>query len=275
MNRLITIMKKTTFVLAMAGLTALSLSASAQVTLTGTELNDLTYNAYNQTPTYNSTSAYAQFDGGGANLSELYYPGSAADQYWATVTVPNGRDGVSLGTLNSFISSGSTFDLKSLTGMYALGNDFNQIISPYWVVTLNIPAIDGGGTVSYSSAADGVLGANTFDQLTSGNPGTGGEPSPLDYFTGSGPYNSLGSSQQLNANSIATWASLAATEGTWSVASVAVELGNWPEQYSLDAEIDSFNLPGDPSVPDAASTLSLLGICFGAMAGLRRRLNRA
>jgi hypothetical protein len=271
MKKLIMITKKVPLVLAAVGLTALSWPASAQVTVSGTELQGLTYDAYNQTPTYNSTSAYAQYDSGAVDIGELYYPGTGGNQYWASVTVPNGYDGVSLGTLNSFIASGSTFDLRSLTGSYANKIYGNVMISAYWNVTLNIP---GGGTVTYSSAADGVLGANTFDQPSSGNPGGGGVPSPLDYFTGGGPYTSLGPTDQLNPNNTDPWSFVAAAEGTWTVASVGVEIGNWSELYNLDADIDSFTLPGTAGVPDSASTLSLLGICFGAMAGLRRRFHR-
>jgi hypothetical protein len=269
--------KNTPLILSVVGLTALSLSASAQVTLSGGQLapspGGVTYNAYNQTAGgYGGNSASAAYDGG-ANLSMLNFPGTGGNSYWASVNVPNGYDGVSLGTLDSFMASGSTFDLKSLSGSYPNEVFGSVMISAYWVVTLNVP---GGGTVTYSSGADGVLGANTFDQppypgwtaaTTGASPPV---PTPQDYYTGSGPYGSLGANQQLNPNDIATWASLAGTEGTWTVASVGVEIGNWSEVYPTDAEIDSFTL----GVPDGGSTLSLLGICFGALAGLRRRLAR-
>jgi hypothetical protein len=269
--------KKTAIFLGMAGLVSLSLCASAQVTLSGTQLAGLTYDAYNQTPTYNGTSASAAYSSGVIDLSALYFPGTGGNQYWANVTVPNGYDGVSLGTLNNFISSGSTFDLQSLSGSYQNQIFGNNMISAYWNVTLNIPAIDGGGTVTYSSAADGVLGANTFDQPSSLTL-PAGVPSPLDYYTGSGPYTSLGANEQINPNNIDTWADLASTEGTWTVASVGVEIGNWSEVYSTDANIDSFTLGGDADpggVPDAGSTLPLLGVGFGALACLRWRLYRA
>jgi hypothetical protein len=268
--------KKIPFILYLAGATTLAFSASAQVTLSGTELAPspgVTYEAYNQSPGgFGAVPATATFSSGVVDLSELTYPGTGGLSYWASVTVANGFDGVSLGTLNSFISSGSTFDLHSLTGSFANGNFGNNIISAYWVVTLDDPH---GGTATYTSAADGVLGANTFDQLTSGNPGGSTTPSPLDYYTGTGLDGSLAAGQQINPNNVDTWADLAATEGTWTVASVGVEIGNWSELYPLDADIDSFTLGGSAGVPDTASTLSLLGICFGAMAGMRRRLHRA
>lgn len=61
------------------------------------------------------------------------------------------------------------------------------------------------------------------------------------------------------------------TLGNWTVESVGVQIGGYGDYSGAMTDDISSITVGNPSVPDAATTLPLLGVCVGALAGLRRK----
>jgi hypothetical protein len=256
--------KNVPVILSAVGLTALSLSASAQVTLSDGQLQGLDYTTSGNA--FNGVFPSAQYvpTGPTTGYADLTSPDGNNGPTWAMVSVPNGYDGVQLGTLASLDAAGAAgqvgFDLSKLTG---LGGN-----SAFWEITLTDPTTGTPFTLV-------SIGADPDKP--------GGVP-----FIGENYYNEGNSmmaytSPQLG-NVQALWSVVEGYTpdgsgtpdlGTWDVQSVGVEIGIWGSTAAGEAQIDSFTLPGTYNAPDAGSTLSLLGICFGALAGLHRRLNRA
>jgi len=253
-------LKKTTLVLSVAGFTALSLSVSAQVTLSGSQLGGLDYTTSGDS--FNGVFPSAQYVATPPGYADLTTPDGNNAPSWALVSVPNGYDGVQLGTLSSLDTAGAAgevgFDLSKMTGVN--GN------SAFWVVTLLDPTthvpveLISIGADPQKPGGVPLIGENYFNQADSTMAYTSPE---------------LGNVQAL-WSVVEGYTEDGTKLGTWDVQSVGVEIGIWNTTAAGEAQIDSFTLPGDPGgVPDGASTLSLLGIVFGGLAGLRRRLARA
>ena len=257
-------------------LASLSWSASAQVTFNGSngELSGLTptvgSTGGNSLPTYNTPNANAWTLVSGDNVGG---GGLAQFQDEASILIPNGYGGASLGTLSSLLTQGAAgnvyFDLKSMTP--ANGSTSSpQDQYAYWDVKLTDPDNPSAYVLIANAYSDNTLGKNPFNQGAAGN-------SSVDVSA----YVLNGASYVGEAG--ATWATVAAqtpvggdpTLANWNVADLSISVGGWDTGYTQTGVIDSVTVPGTAGVPDGASTLSLLGLGFGAMAGLRRRLHRA
>jgi len=272
MGQQISNMRTAAFIACATGMMSWSCFAS-EITLSGTDLNGsgVTYstvgsgwNGHVNSAAYVSTGPTTGY----ANL--LTADGPNGD--YATVTVQNGYEGVSLGTLSSLIAAGAAGDVSF--NLIGVPIDSGQV--PFWQVTLSDP--NSGKTIT-------LVTINAAPDEVSSPPL--GSPK---YILGPNYFNQGDSTQANNSpqlgNVAALWSVVAgylddgSQLGTWNVDSVGVEIGGWYTQAPMDAEIGSFTLPGDNtsaanSAPDAASTLPLLGIGLGALAGLRRRLHRA
>lgn len=245
-------------------LATLSWSASGQETLTGTELQGLTYANPGGGPGTHSeyvpgTPGYANLYSPDNVVSGL--PGSAAAANMfndtGTLLIPNGYLG-SFGNLNNILAQGAagnvSFDLASMTP----GNE-----SAYWDVVLVDPN-NSAFTITINAYSDNKLGANPF------NSGESVDASTSLTSTGvAGTLFPFGDSWTTVAGLVEDGNPL----GDWNVADLSISVGAWDTGDDQDGHIDAITLPGGP-IPDAASTLSLLGICFGALAGLRLRMRR-
>jgi hypothetical protein len=262
--------KSTTCIASVIAAIFLSWPASAQtVTLTGSQLAPSSGVAY-QVPGAGASAGYVSTGGGYANLTSPDNVSGGAAQFndTAMVVVNNGFDGISLGTLNNLLAQGAaghvSFYLSSMTQA-----DSEQA---YWNVLLVDPN-NSANTLLVNAFSDrtsggaGILGANPFNQGVAGN-------SSVDASISLSSGGVLGGLFTFGS----TWSTVAAvsddgnTLGKWNVASVSIDVGGWDSSLSENAQISSITLPD--GVPDANSTLPLLGICFGALAGLRRRLHR-
>jgi len=212
----------------------------------------------------------------GSQASVTYVPGSPG--YWtlsvldniggggisefndtAMILVNNGYDGASLGTLGSLLAQGAagnvSFNLLSMTP----GNQ-----SAYWDVLLADP----------NNLANTILIANACS----------------DNQTGANPFN-LGESVDasvgvLNGSTFKSlWAPWTTVEtqtpvagdpalANWVVDQLSISVGGWNSGDTQVAEISSVTVPGFTSVPDATSTMTLLGICLGGLGVLRFRYCR-
>lgn len=249
---------------------AVSVSSASADTISGAELQSLSYTTSGAAFNGNSpTSAYVPSGGGYANL---YTPDGNISTDLAAVSVNNGFNGISLGTLNTFIAAGAagqvSFDLLSVP--IASGQ------APFWQITLADPK-NSSMTM-------------TFDTINAAPDKSGGQPIiGANYFNLSGYSSTMATTSTGQGNIPFLWSTIASTVsedgsllGTWQVSSVGVEIGGWNTTAPLDVEIDSITLPagssgsggGASSIPDATSTLPLLGIGLGALAALRRSLRR-
>jgi hypothetical protein len=268
-------MKKIAFLASAIGLITLSCSAT-EITLQGSQLQSSSGVTYSTSggvsPVGNPqvfvlpTATYQSASGG---YADLYTPdGTINGPDVAMVSVKNGFDGVSLGNLNSLLTAGAaglvSFDLLNMP-IYSGQVPFWQVTvidpnsgTPMTFYTFNATPDKTNATPAY------ITGANYFNMNQSGVNGNG---------------STSGNNNALGFNNTA-WSTIAGDSfdgskiGTWAVASVGVALGGTLTTAQEEAQIGGFTLPGLVAAPDATSTLSLLGVCFGAMAGMRRYLHR-
>jgi len=214
-----------------------AISASADtVTISGTELSTLTGSSYPTTD--------AQYVAGTPDVFELTTTDAGLNGDAPGVKVKAGNVGLpSLGALDTFSAS---YDLSSSSG--GAGNQ------PYFLTYLNAP-----GGVGYVGVIS--FGGPDFNSSSDIH---------VIYVSGaSGPSDYWGDTlSQLDSVSYD-----GTTFGQLPVYETIVEIGDWniDDSIGATANIDSITV----STPDAASTMSLLGVSFLALAGLRRRLNRA
>jgi hypothetical protein len=240
-----------------------SSSASAE-TFTDSQLSGLNYSA----PGPGASAGYIPGVPGYANL---FSPDDQSGGGLATITdigtlnIPNGYLGASsFGNLNNILAQGAagnvSFDLSSMTSGGA--TPANQYA--YWDVVLTDPS-NPAFTITINSFSDNQLGKNGFNVGESVDAST--------TLTSTDVANSLvpfGTS----------WATVAGLSedgtplGDWSVADLSISVGGWDSGENQDGHIDAITVPGGDPVPDAASTLTLLGVCFGTLAGLRRHMPR-
>ena len=269
-------MKKIAFIASAIGLITLSCSAT-EITLQGSQLQPSSGVTYSTSgglsPVGNPPVPVlptATFQSASGGYADLYTPdGTANGLDYAMVSVKNGFDGVSLGNLNSLLTAGAA----GLVSFNLLNMPIYSGQVPFWQVTLIDP---NSGTpmtfytfnatpdkVSAAPAPSYILGANYFNMNQSGGAGDG---------------STSGNNDALGYNNTA-WQTIAGNSfdgskiGTWAVSSVGVGLGGTKEVAAEEAWIGGFTLPGS-GVPDATSTLPLLGVCFGAMAGVHRYWHR-
>jgi len=184
----------------------------------------------------------AQYVAGTPDVFQLTTPDAGLNGDAPGVKVKAGNVGLpSLGALDTFSAS---YDLSSSSG--GAGNQ------PYFVTYLNAP---GGGYVGVISFGGPDLNSSSDIHVIY----SGATPSG-DYWGDT--------LSQLDSESYD-----GTTFGQLPVYETIVEIGDWniDDSIGATANIDSITV----STPDAASTMSLLGVSFLALAGLRRRLNRA
>jgi hypothetical protein len=205
---------------------------ASTITYSNSLLSGLTYSASGGA----STAGYVAGSPAYAHL--VTTPNSSVDI--AMVTVNNGYLGASLGTLTSFLGSGSSFNLFSMTG--AVDNNNIQQYA-YWQLTL-------AGGIVINAFSDNTLGVNSIGS-------TGG------FSTVNG------------ANYFQPWSYAQTTLGYGgsNVDAVSVVIGGWPNTTPGDAKIISITVPGTASVSDGASTLFLLSLGLSGLAVLRARHN--
>ena len=222
--------------------------ANATVTLSGSQFSGLTYEANEA----GSTSA----DVAGIITLTNPDPNNTFDDT-ALVLVPNGYDGVSLGTLDSLLSQGAagnvTFNL--LTGTDP-GNNL-----AYWDVLLQNPG-NPAQTIDVNAFGDNQLNSNPFNLAgqqsvnasCDGN-ATGGVSTGC-FFT--------------------TWSpSVTNFFGTWNVLDVSIGIGGQGDGAQT-ATINSITLPGTPSSVPEPVTISLFGAgLVGAVVMRRRKTSKA
>jgi hypothetical protein len=186
-------------------------------------------------PNDGSDGGIAEYVAGTPDVAYLYTPDSSVSGDSPAVKVKAGNVGFSLGTLNTFFAD------------YALESGSGGL--PYFLTYLNAP---NGGYVGVISFAGPDFDASSqihviYYNASSSGTYWGDTLSQLDSISYEGT-----------------------TFGQLPVYETIVEIGDGGSGPET-ANIESITV----STPDVASTMSLLGIGFGALVGLRRRLNRA
>jgi hypothetical protein len=216
--------------------------AQAEVVLTGSLLADLTYN-----PSALSSGATAGYSGGNAVLTNPDTNGGFFDT--SEVLVPNGYDGVSLGTLNTLLSAGTagnvSFDLLSGTPVNP-GNNY-----AYWDVVLQNPS-NSSQTIVWNAYGINATGPNPFNQGLSTNASCNSSGGCV--FSAWNP-------------------NVTSTYGTWNVIDVSIGIGGWanPNGTVAAATIDSISLPGTLTPLPAALPLFAGGLGLMGLLGWRRK----
>jgi MYXO-CTERM domain-containing protein len=229
-------MIKTALVMSIIGLGSLPAFADS-ATVSGAGLNGLAFSG---------DPGDAQYVAGTPDVFQLYTPDAGLNGDAPGVKVKAANVGFSsLGTLNNFSANYDLFGTPTPDGF-----------EPYFLTYLYAP---GGGYIGVISDGgpdlDGSSGIHVIYDFAD---------TPLSSDTYSGDTLS-----QLDSTTYGT-----TTFGQLPVYETIVEIGDWniSDSISANADIESITVA---SAPDAASTLPLLAIGFGALAGLRRRLNRA
>jgi len=254
-----------------------SVSAFANVTLTGSLLNG---SGVVLTPTGETGGAVTYFSTGNPGLGTLAGGGGYIQLKTpdttntggsiSTINIENGYDGVSLGTLNSLLTAGAagnvSFDLS-----YASPDVSNNLV--YWDVTLVDPN-NSATTETINAYSDNTvgLGANPFNE---------GQSVDASTIFGSGPgsFNQGFTGTLWNSSSYAgnTDGGLLPALGTWAVESVSIGIGGWGSKTLQTQDIDSITLPGTltlpPAVPDGGSTVSLLGMSLIVLGACWRKFS--
>jgi hypothetical protein len=219
-------MKKLQLSIVTACLTA-AMSASASITISGSDLSGLTYN-----PNDGSDGGVAQYVNGTPDYVYLYTPDSGLNGDSPAVKVKAGNIGLpSLGNLNSFSAS---YDLLSSSGPG----------EPYFLTYLNAP---DGGYVGVITAGGPVLNSSSvIHVIYSGASGSdtywGDTLSQLDSISYEGT-----------------------TFGQLGVYETIIEIGDWDNgnaTIAASADIDSITIS---SVPEASTVFAgaLLLLPFG------------
>jgi hypothetical protein len=209
-------------------------SALATFTLTGSQLAGVNLSVPALGVGDTGSATYSSGSGGQITLTS----GDSVASYYDTaqILITNGFDGAVLGTVNSFYSSGASFNVVSYTGSN----------SAYWDMTIS----NGVNTYMVNFFGDNTTGANVVG-------------------------NSFGitSSPQLG-NLFESMATFESTYGTYNVLNVTIDEGGW-DTGTETSVINSITLPGTydpPRVPDGGSTVSLLGMGLIVMGALWRKL---
>src|ERR1035441_7495813 len=131
---------------------AMSVSASAMITIAGTGLANLTYSTNGS-----DSGLSAGYVTGSPAYANLHTPNGGpfggANQDFATVIITNGSLGASLGTLSTFITNSSV--------SYHVLSDTTYDTHPYWIVNLVDPS-NPANKVAIFCAGNGGLGAHPF-----------------------------------------------------------------------------------------------------------------
>ena len=260
---------------AVAALIGVSLPAMADtVTITGSELSLLTYNA--------PAGASAAFNGSnaaviGSSNSDLVVGGNiptylAAFQQAGSVTVTNGMtiggETVSLGNLNNLISQGTAGNVSFNVASSTAGT------TPYWQVTLvdpnnsankilinangdtgSIQTFNQGQNTKASAAVLTIGGTTTYDNV--------------NFDFGSTPSKLFPNFQNL-------WSQVAGitedgtTLGNWTVGAIGIADGGFNDNALSSAQINSITVTSVAAVPEP-STWAMMMLGFAGLGLLSYR----
>ena len=223
---------KTTLIpaLAVALLTMGASNAGANVTITGSQLSGCTYIVSGA----GATSQYVSTGGGYAYITSPDNVGGgsfAQIEDFASVVVPNGYEGVSLGTLNSLLAQG----IANNVIFYNANQGGNNGHFAYWYVLLSNPT-NPSDTLQINADSNEMAGTNPFNQGMVSNSSiyaTATLPGGTSIF----PFKSLWSS-------VVTVVYDGVALGNWNVTGVGVAVGGEGSGITSTAQISSFTLPG-------------------------------
>jgi hypothetical protein len=237
--------------------------AQAEVVLTGSALSSSGLYSVGSACTSGCSAGY---DGSNAVLTSS--DGSSSINDTATLTIQNGYDGVSLGTLGSLLTAGAannvTFNLLSATGNGSPQTNANYLA--YWNVELT-------NTINGTTALINSFSNNALPPSTNGL----NEPNA----TSASSYIIDGS----NGNFFTTWSNvesdseqslgICSTAGCseslsdWTVSAVTISVGGWDSGQTETDTISSVSLPG--TATPLPATLPLFAGGLGMLGLLRRR----
>ena len=230
-------LKQISLMICVAILSTMFVSAG-MVTLTGSQLGGVNFFV----PGSGASASYA------AGQITLTSPdnvgGGSGNQFndTAYIIINNGYDGVTLGNLSSFLASGSSFNLASMTS----GGLTPATQYAYW----NMFLTSGANTMQI----------NAYSLNTTGNNNIGSTYGATAYLL-----NGVWGDYFAPWSSVITDVVGGTALGNWTVSAVSIDVGGWDTGTIQIGVIDSVTLTGG-AVPDDCSAAILLGIGFAGLA---------